>query len=35
MPGEDKDKNYDPYSTSYKDYNDRTRAEVQTQSGGQ
>ena len=32
MPGEDKDKNYDIYSIGFKDYSERTRAEV---GGGQ
>ena len=34
MPGEDKDKNYDPYGPAFKDYADRARADVQSQSGG-
>jgi hypothetical protein len=34
MPGEDKEKNYDPYTMSYKDYSERTRAEIPNQSGG-
>jgi hypothetical protein len=34
MPGEDKDKNYDPYGQGYKDYSERARADLQSQGGG-
>ncbi len=34
MPGEDKEKNYDIYSTSYKDYGERAHADIPSQSGG-
>ncbi len=34
MPGEDKEKNYDPYSAAFKDYGERAHADAQSASGG-
>jgi len=34
MPGEDKDRNYDPYTNGYKDYDERASKDVQGQGGG-
>jgi hypothetical protein len=34
MPGEDKDKNYEIYSTGYKDYDERSSKDVGSQNNG-